>query len=44
MTSPFGPLVLGRTTADLPVTHVQASNARSLCGKNLDWVEALGPG
>jgi hypothetical protein len=38
---PMGPLVLGRTTAELPVTYVQPSAARSLCGKRLDWVEAL---
>lgn len=37
----LGPLVLGRTTAELPVTYVQPSEARSLCGKRLDWVEAL---
>ncbi len=38
---PLGPLVLGRTTAELPVTYVRAADARSLCGKSLDWVEAL---
>jgi len=37
---PMGPLVLGRTTAELPVTYVRPSAARSLCGKRLDWVEA----
>ena len=39
---PMGPLVLSTTTADLPVMYVQPSNAASLCGRNLDWVEALG--
>jgi hypothetical protein len=38
----IGPVVLSRTTADLPVTYVQPSDARFLCGKTLDWVEALG--
>ncbi len=36
----LGPLVLSRTTADLPVTEVRAADARSLCGKSLDWIEA----
>jgi hypothetical protein len=39
---PMGPLVLGRTTAELPVRYVRPSEARSLCGKRLDWVETLG--
>jgi len=38
----MGPLVLGQTTADRPVTYVRPSGARSLCGKTLDWVEAIG--
>lgn len=38
----MGPLVASRETADLPVTYVDPANARSLCGKRLDWVEALG--
>ena len=33
---------LSRTTADSPVTVVRPSQARSLCGQSLDWVEALG--
>ena len=33
-----------RQTADVPVTYVPASQARSLCGHYLDWVEAIGPG
>ena len=40
---PIGPLDLSRATADLPVTYLPASRARSLCGKSLDWVEALRP-
>ena len=39
----LGPLVLGRETADLPVTLVKPQNASSLCGKSLDWLEALRP-
>ena len=35
--------MLGRDTADLPVTFVEPENASSLCGKSLDWVEAVRP-
>jgi hypothetical protein len=38
----LGPLVLARSTAALPVTTVTPAAARSLCGKSLDWIEALG--
>jgi hypothetical protein len=38
----MGPLVLSRTTAALPVTYVRPAQAQRLCGKKLDWVEALG--
>jgi hypothetical protein len=38
----FGPLALATKTAVLPVRYVQPANARSLCGKSLDWIEALG--
>ncbi len=38
----IGPLVLSTTTAaDAPVTVVPVARARELCGKSLDWVEAL---
>jgi hypothetical protein len=38
----LGPVVIGRGgPADFPVTYVAPSQARSLCGKSLDWVEAL---
>jgi hypothetical protein len=40
---PTGPLILSRTTADLPVTYVSPAKAASLCGKSFDWIEALGP-
>ena len=39
---PMGPLVLGQTTADVPVTYVPSAKARTLCGRNLDWIEAVG--
>jgi hypothetical protein len=40
---PFGtgPLVLAQGTADRPVQYVEPQDARTLCGKNLDWVEAV---
>jgi hypothetical protein len=39
----FGPFVLSSETGDLPVSYVQPSQASSLCGKYLDWIEAIGP-
>jgi hypothetical protein len=39
---PVGPLVLSTATAaDGQVTVVPAARARELCGKRLDWIEAL---
>jgi hypothetical protein len=39
---PIGPLVLSPTVnEDPPVREVPSSQARTLCGKRLDWVEAL---
>jgi hypothetical protein len=39
---PIGPLVLGPVAnEDPPVIRRPSSAARTLCGKNLDWVEAL---
>ena len=40
---PFGvgPIVLSPETEDAPVTYVAPANAATLCGKSLDWVEAL---
>jgi hypothetical protein len=29
------------TAADAPVTFVPSARARELCGRSLDWVEAL---
>ena len=42
-TPPFGvgPIVLSPATQDGAITYVRPANARSLCGKSLDWVEAL---
>jgi hypothetical protein len=37
----FGPLVLSRVDAREPVLRVLPSKARSLCGRRLDWVEAV---
>ena len=39
----MGPLLMSRTAAGPPVTFVSPNTARSLCGKRLDWIEALGP-
>jgi hypothetical protein len=39
--TPLGPLVLTLATADTPVTIVPAADARKLCDKRLDWIEAL---
>jgi hypothetical protein len=41
---PIGPLDLSRATANVPITFVAPRDARSLCGKTLDWVEALKAG
>jgi hypothetical protein len=38
----FGPLVVSRGGDDLPVSTVPSARARTLCGRNLDWIEALG--
>ena len=37
----LGPVVVGPPGPALPVTYVKPANARSLCGKSLDWVEAV---
>jgi hypothetical protein len=39
---PTGPFVLADQTADTPVMLMEPASARALCGKRLDWVEALG--
>jgi len=42
-TPPFGtgPVVLSPATQDSAITYVEPARARTLCGKSLDWVEAL---
>jgi len=37
----LGPVVLSPATEDSAIVYVQPANARRLCGKSLDWVEAL---
>ena len=37
----MGPLVVSRSTGDLPLLSLPPARARSLCGKRLDWVEAV---
>jgi len=38
----FGPAALSIVDAREPVIHVAPAHAASLCGRRLDWVEALG--
>jgi hypothetical protein len=38
---PLGPLALAPETVNGRIIHVPATSARRLCGKRLDWVEAL---
>ena len=37
----LGPFAVAQGTENRPVTYVKPSEARSLCGKSLDWIEAL---
>lgn len=37
----LGPFVVARGTDDLNVSYVQPKDAHSLCGKSLDWLEAV---
>ena len=37
----LGPVVFSTSGADVPVTYVPTSTALSLCGKRLDWIEAV---
>jgi hypothetical protein len=38
----LGPLIFGRADpADNQVTYVRPARARTLCGKSLDWIEAI---
>jgi len=38
----LGPLIVGRGDPATQVTYVPAKKARTLCGKSLDWIEAVG--
>jgi hypothetical protein len=40
----FGPLVFTRESPEWRVTYTKPSHARNLCGKTLDWVEAIKQG
>ncbi len=42
-TPPFGvgPIGISSSTGDTPVRFVRPESARTLCGKSLDWIEAL---
>jgi hypothetical protein len=41
---PIGPLVVSsQDTADTKVVRLPRSRARALCGRRLDWIEALRP-
>jgi hypothetical protein len=37
----LGPFVIASGTAEVPVDYVDPANARSLCGRSLDWIEAV---
>jgi hypothetical protein len=37
----LGPFAVAAGTEDRPVRYVDPSKARSLCGKSLDWIEAV---
>ena len=39
----LGPLILSRGPEDVPVVYVPSAEATRLCGRTLDWIEALGP-
>ena len=38
---PLDRVVLAKTTEDLPVQTLDPSRARELCGRSLDWIEAV---
>jgi hypothetical protein len=40
---PLGPLLVGRGSAEPVVSFVPPASAGSLCGRRLDWVEAVAP-
>jgi hypothetical protein len=40
---PLGPLLVGQGDAQRSISFVAPADARSLCGRRLDWVEAVIP-
>jgi hypothetical protein len=38
---PLGPLLVGQGSAERAISFVSPADARSLCGRRLDWVEAV---
>jgi hypothetical protein len=38
----LGPVVLSRGPEDVPVVYMPSAEARRLCGRTFDWIEALG--
>jgi hypothetical protein len=38
---PVGPVAVSRANEALPITYVPTADARSLCGRPWDWIEAL---
>jgi hypothetical protein len=38
---PIGPLVLSRVPDSRAITYVRPGDARTLCGRQLDWIEAV---
>jgi hypothetical protein len=38
-----GPLAVSPVTTSFPVTYVKPADARLLCGRSWDWIDALGP-
>jgi hypothetical protein len=39
----FGPLVLARDTINRPIEYLPAARAHTVCGRRLDWLEAVSP-
>ena len=37
----LGPIALSKSPADLPVTTIEPSQIKTLCGKSLDWIEVV---
>ena len=37
----FGPITLSTTSADTPVIKIKSNQIKTICGKNLDWIEIV---